>query len=314
MKRIGTIAGIEYFIPSDASLSFFNSPYIGHANQTALDIYPSNTEWIGPAYAPVSGTIARIEKIKMGRKKDFETSDSDYAIGIIPHDETGIIFRILHCQPNVDIGQAVEVGDEIGFLIRSRYFNFWTGPHYHLEAMSSKDFFRSSQSIRPDSLLLSSGNLSRVPGCSIFESQWEIQLITADYMLLASKDSEYGSMSGFMGHLASDSISVGILDAGFPHYPHGGVHGISSLVKQEISIGTELIGNGMQAFDNTVFFKHPRERTISIESVAVRGLSTYLYSTSNSRLRKPPLKVVPLEYSSLNATFSEGDHVQVEIT
>ena len=78
MYVIGEAKGIKIHSPEDAYFSYFNSPYTGHAHAAAIDIYPYHQEWGGPVASPVSGKIVRLQKFRMGRKKEFPTEDFDY--------------------------------------------------------------------------------------------------------------------------------------------------------------------------------------------------------------------------------------------
>ncbi|MCK5390462.1 MAG: hypothetical protein KAJ36_08220, partial [Candidatus Thorarchaeota archaeon] len=146
MHVIGKAKGIRIHSPEDAYFSYFNSPYTGHAHAAAIDIYPFHQEWGGPVASPVSGKIVRIKKTKMGRKKIFPTETFDYIMAIQPEEADASILRMMHCKPSLKEGEIVDLGDTIGSTIRSRYFNYWTGPHYHVEIMHLDYFSRSTQS------------------------------------------------------------------------------------------------------------------------------------------------------------------------
>ncbi len=306
--------GFDLSVPSDASLSFFNSPYIGHVNHTAVDIYPAHGDWEGPAYAPIAGTISKIQRIKMGREKNFDSPDYDYAIGIAVPENKNLVFRILHCKPTVEVGQSVEEGEYIGSLLRSRYFNYWTGPHYHVEVMHKDDFKRSSQSIEFDHFLSGENNMKDIAGVHIFEADWEIMQISSNFILLSSKNVEYGILDDYTGHEARIDQLRGILDAGIPHYAHGGLHGINLSKRSEISIGKNRIGLVEGILPSSILFTQDRSYTINLEGHPVRGFSTYLYSTISVGNKSPPLKVIPLEHSKWLATLAEGDSVKLEFT
>ncbi|MHA2352262.1 MAG: hypothetical protein ACXABX_03995, partial [Candidatus Thorarchaeota archaeon] len=132
MRIVGSAAGINIHAPEDAYFSFFNSPYIGHDIGSAIDIYPRHQEWGGDVVSPVSGKIVKTRKMRMGQPKQFPTHEFDYGIGILPEESDTDIVRIMHCEPDVSEGENVVLGDPIGRAIRSRYFNYWTGPHYHV--------------------------------------------------------------------------------------------------------------------------------------------------------------------------------------
>ncbi|MFX1606507.1 MAG: hypothetical protein ACFFDD_11450, partial [Promethearchaeota archaeon] len=146
MRVVGSALGINIHAPEDAYFSYFNSPYIGHNIGSAVDIYPRHQKWGGDVVAPVSGEIVKTEKMRMGRPKQFPTNEFDYVIGILPEESDTDLLRVMHCEPTLNEGETVELGDRIGKAIRSRYFNYWTGPHYHVEILPEESFRRSSKS------------------------------------------------------------------------------------------------------------------------------------------------------------------------
>ncbi len=310
MKRIGQTNGITISVPSDAYLSFFNSPYTGHRNHSAVDIYPAHQQWGGAGYAPCGGEVVKIKQIKMGRGKPFETSELDYAVGIRPYDQPSHIIRLLHCKPTVGIGEDVSVGDDIGSLIRSRYFNFWTGPHYHAEIMELRNFYRSTQSIPleySDELrkeVIVNGTLSP------FETEWVIHHVSEDFVLVHSNNLFTGCLGGYQGHVGRTSDGeIGLLDAGIPHYSYGGMHGPGSFSGSAVFMGRVEIGTSVTSQGSTFFFRQNHRAHFSLDHIPVRGLSTYLYSKKQLVRGKPLLKVIPAEYASSNTQFVEGDVV-----
>ena len=57
MRSLGVAAGVVLWAPSDAYFSYYNSPYIGHENGAAVDIYPAHASWDGPGFSPVDGGL-----------------------------------------------------------------------------------------------------------------------------------------------------------------------------------------------------------------------------------------------------------------
>ncbi len=310
MKRIGKASGISISVPSDAYLSFFNSPYTGHRNHSAVDIYPAHQQWGGAGYAPCGGEVIEIKEIKMGRRKPFETSEHDYAVGMRPYDVPSHVVRLLHCKPTVGIGDEVNVGDDIGSLIRSRYFNFWTGPHYHAEIMELKDFYRSTQSIPLEYSNELRGEVMVNGTLSPFETEWVIHHVSEDYVLVYSNNLFTGSLGGYQGHVGRTSDGeVGLLDAGIPHYSYGGMHGPGFLSASSVFMGDVEIGTSVASPGSGFFFRQNRLAHLLLDHIPVRGVSTYLYSKKQLVRGKPLLKIIPAEYASSNAQFVEGDVV-----
>ncbi|MHA2424018.1 MAG: hypothetical protein ACXAEF_04475 [Candidatus Thorarchaeota archaeon] len=313
MRTIGKAHGIKLYIPDDAFFSFFNSPYIGHKNQSSVDVYPAHLEWGGPAYSPINGKVVKIRQVKMGKEREFDTDPFDYAIGIQSGNMEKSIVRILHCQPSVEVGDNIEVGDDIGSLLRSRYFNFWTNPHFHVEVTSSVMFHRSSKSFPIENALGDTTSLSIEGSKFLSQSVWTVQTITPDYMLVTSPSSFRGRIDTVYGHVANvASMSRGLLDAGIPHYPHGGVFGARTK-SGSVSLGDSLIGFLEQHPHYHSYFKQNKECTVYVDDIQVRGLSTYLYSSAQLISGLIPLKIVPKLYNSFSKSWNEGDSIRLSL-
>mgnify|MGYP000103041417 CR=1 FL=1 len=128
--------GIYIYASKEGRISFFNSPYPAHRKLTAVDVYPSRSI----ACSPVSGEIVFIQKFNPPRKEMFGASSSDYIICIRVSEE--LVARLLHVKPEVEIGEKVKVGEKLGVLLRSGFFDFWTDPHVHVEIRKNGDFLR----------------------------------------------------------------------------------------------------------------------------------------------------------------------------
>lgn len=299
--------GVSIAIPSDAYYSFFNSPYVGHQQSSSLDIYPAHGEWGGSGFSPVSGRVTIVRRFKMGRKKDFVTSDYDYAIGIQPSNDEEHLVRLLHCHPVVKRGDSIEAGEEVGSLIRSRYFNFWTAPHYHIDVMTSRDFNRSSQS----HTITSAINLS--PGIKIHgqyplnEVDWTIRSVTADCAIASSSRLKFGELDGIYGHIGEIGSGVaGLLDGGINHYPLCGFFGANGNIGM-VHIGNEIIGSLDGNPRGAPFFHQNRLHSIFLDELKIRGISTYIASKHQLVSGLLPLKLIPLEYKGFENLLKEGD-------
>ena len=304
MRELGDSNGVKLFAPDDASLSFFNSPYIGHKRMSSVDIYPSHNEWGGAATAPTTGRISSIKRIRMGKQREFETAECDFAIGIKSQKSSSDIVRVLHCNPSVQIGDQIEIGEEIGSLIRSRYFNFWTGPHYHVEVMDEKNFNRPSQSHVLNMSPEFDGVVEKNGKHNSLETTWVVERITPDYLLACSKNSYFGRLGSLFGHvIKAESGAFGVLDAGFPHYAHGGVFGRVSK-RGSISIGENRIGTFET--DSRIFSQF-RNIRVFLDNAPIKGISNYLLTKEQLIGGKPPLKVIPQYYGGFSEKFHEGD-------
>ena len=306
MRRVGSAAGIDLFAPADAYFSYFNSPYVGHKQGASIDIYPSHEEMSGPAYSPIAGQIIRVKKMRMGKERNFPSDEIDFGIAIAPEGSTDIV-RILHCVPEVDEGTTVEAGQRLGSLLRSRYFNYWTGPHYHMEIMNARDFNRASQSY-PLNVELAS--VQQVPQESVSELECLITRVTDDVMMGITDDSPIVSSGDLVGHAAYIGIDriFGILDAGVPHYSHGGVLGLAKPVEESVVTAWSTdIGYAVGSLDSRLPFKRGEPFQLAFEDEMIRGVSCFAFTKKQTVKGSPPVIMIPRQYGEFSGKFSEGD-------
>ncbi|MFW9913213.1 MAG: hypothetical protein ACFFEU_12110 [Candidatus Thorarchaeota archaeon] len=311
MRCIGVAGGISLYAHDDSYISYFNSPFIGHRRSSSIDVYPADGTWDGPAFSPIDGKVTELRTLTMGKKKAFPTSSRDYAIAIAPDGVEDTVVRILHCRPRISVGDIVSKGDFIGSLIRSRYFCFWTGPHYHIEAMRSKDFIRPSQSFP---IIVETGRVSAISGDSTNQYECEVMKCTQDIVVCSSREIASVSMNDYHGHLAIIDGSSSILDAGVPHYNQGGLLGDA----------IPEIGSPIQAFGSTVgrvsvisesFVQFTMEKNVSVslDGENLGGLSTHLYSNRQLIDGRPPILLVPEKRNQYEGKLSEGDRIVLGI-
>ncbi len=173
--------------------SFFNSPYVGHRTGCAIDIYSS--------CSPIQGVVKSITKLRQDCLTLIECSENK-----------NIYAKLLHIKPDVEIMEKVNVGDKIGTLVWSNFFNFWTDPHIHLELRNPSDAIRAK------------GGYSLV---EIENTQIEFKKMTIDVELkpfenymIATLPSDYcRENKGVFGLKFAEGIICGVL----PHYGYGAI-------------------------------------------------------------------------------------------
>lgn len=313
MRIVAAAKGMEIRAPDDAYFSYFNSPYIGHGLGTAVDIYPRHQEWGGPVLAPVSGRVIRIKKLHMGSIKPFPTDDFDYGIALAPENAESDIVRVMHVAPAVREGNKVDEGDEIGRTIRSRYFNYWTGPHYHVEAMAASNFTRSSKSIlldvrmeiEPHRVGTAPSNIEMIitevtDGHAIGYPQQDIH-------------TEIGDLSGLSAQDASGS-AMGIIDGGLSHYQHGGVLGRNSIDAGEaVCVGNNQVGTAASSRGRVTYFRRGPSIRTSFDGIELRGLSCFLYPPQYKRRGMPQLILIPKRYGGFRHLLEDDNNGILEI-
>ncbi len=308
LRLIGvtTSGEVRLFAPEDAYLSYYNSPYIGHKMGTSIDIYPSQDEWGGPIYSPCDGRVIRIRQLKMGRPKEFPTAEDDYAIGIRTDEAAELLVRVLHCRPAVREGQEVHAGEEIGSLIRSRFFNFWTGPHYHVDVLGESDFVRSTRSLRIslpiDEWTLRHPSTTEAP-------EVEIVRVCREYAIARTDEIPFVTAHGLTAHAALDQTlgPIGAVDAGFPHYRHGGIHtGHHNYAGSHPIIWGTPLGTVSEVSEYALTFLTQSPLYPFFGQTPLRGLSLFLYPARYLIRGTPPIVLIPVEYDGFRG-LSEGD-------
>ena len=313
MQEIGEARGTRLYASEDAYLSYFNSPYIGHSHAAAIDIYPAHQEWGGPVISPVTGKLIRIQKTSMGMKKEFPTDDFDFGIAIQPEKCKDTIVRILHCNPTLKEGDVVEYGDEIGFTIRSRYFNYWTGPHYHIEIMYIDAFLRSTRSFP---LQLPFNFKTQTAKELPTTVEFHVEEVTKDYITgypRGFSHTEVGNYIGISG-IKNETDIVGILDGGISHYKHGGVIGYRNGV-QGTTIGLQKLSVGTitHSMPGAGFFLRGPSINCFLDSTKLRGLSCFMYPKNFVKQQVSRLLLVPKYYNEFIGQISKGDVCELKI-
>lgn len=314
MRVVGTAAGIDIHSPDDAYFSYFNSPYIGHSLGSAIDIYPSHQEWGGDVESPVSGRIVKIKKMKMGRPKQFPTDEYDFAIGILPESSDTKIVRIMHCIPTVAEGDSVDLGDSLGKSLRSRYFNYWTGPHYHVEILHLESFQRSSQSL-PLELDYQFDSSQINPSRDSVE--FIINTVTDDNIIGYAKNLGFSSIRDLYGLAASvsDRGDVGILDGGLSHYKIGGVIGTGSLPEGElVSLNGSAIGSISDVKSGASLFLRGPSLFAFLDNIELRGLSCFIYPKQYTKEGFPQLILIPKFYGQFTDLFQTGQVCELRLS
>lgn len=200
------------------SFSLYNSPYPMHATGCAIDLYPEESR----AVSPVSGRIVATRSVTAPVSPNGAACDF-----VIVLESSEYLVRILHVDPDVAVGEQIELGDRLGTLIESGFFAPWVDPHLHVGFRSpGSDPFRAR------------GSLPITVDLTIASVPWDGTGVVCDrgdtYMILDSPGHPRPKR-GFAG--IGDGRSV--IDGGFPHYSSGGVVGGTC---ETVSVAGERIG------------------------------------------------------------------------
>ncbi|WP_114575954.1 hypothetical protein [Saliphagus sp. LR7] len=212
-----------------ARFSLFNSPYPAHDEGRAIDLYPGGRAGEGfdgePAPSPVAGRVLSIETVRAPAGP--VGIDRDYLIVIsctAPNSARGLAARILHVDPSVEPGDEVGIGDSLGTLVRTGFFDPWVGAHLHVGFRPLEADHRRA-----------SGSLPVTVGADLRPVPWDgtgrVAAVGETYAVLR------GSGSGTLAGIGADG--GGVLDGGLPHYAAGGLLGGP---QGPVSFGGERVG------------------------------------------------------------------------
>ncbi|MEM2342314.1 MAG: hypothetical protein QXX94_05890 [Candidatus Bathyarchaeia archaeon] len=280
MIRVASSEGVGIYCPEGGRFSFFNSPYPAHNAYSAIDIYPES-EFYSTASSPVYGKVVGIKRVHCPEKMDFETSIYDYVILMRSLENPSRWVKILHVKPTVRLGEVLKPGDNLGFMLRSGFFDFWTDPHIHVEIRDPLDPVRARGGFKIERLIMiddSKADIGEICG-RVIKSKKE-------YSLLLLKNNSTHGIPVRVGD------NIGILDAGIPHYGFFGIHtSTQPSLGDVIKLCNVKIGFVESIHSKMCLAKCPN-LTFKLKDKPVK-LSLYF------NLSKPLVKVIPSKMGEL---------------
>ena len=296
--KIAESMGIPIYADPKGFVSFFNSPYYAHRELRAIDIYSAERRYGKPGYSPVDGKVTYIRPFTPPEPRFFKGSSKDWIIALKSSSNPRLCVRILHLKPLVEVGEKVEVGDEIGVYLRTGHFDFWTDPHVHVEIRD------------PDNLVRARGGYRLTPIREtgdpriVQDSPLEVSKVLENYILFRPKNG-LCKASGFWGLGCRVGETFGILDGGIPHYGFGGVHLTKNAAKvgETVWLGKVKVGVVEEVFGETVRFKCTHIK-LKVGERPMRGLSLYLNLNRNGELKLIPQKPFLVDPGSIPSLSS----------
>jgi hypothetical protein len=231
-------------------VSLYNSPYPAHDAGCAVDLYPDRGT--DTAVSPVSGTVRSVRTV---RCPDRSYAVSEDHLLLVECDDS--IARILHVAPTVEAGEEIEVGDPIGRLIRSGFFDRWVDNHIHLGfRRPGQNPTRASGSVRVDL------------GVSVTGREWDgVGTVTEIGRTYVYLDSPSGGRTGFASLASDEGVP---LDGGLVHYDGGGA--LASTDGDVSLLGTVIgTGRGRDVAWNDVAVYASDRRATGLSLFASRG-------------------------------------------
>jgi hypothetical protein len=203
----------------------YNSPYPAHDCGCAIDLYPESNA----GSSPVPGEVLDTRTVRCPDRSYAVGEDhlividvaDDWANGV----GTGLIARVLHVDPAVEVGDRVEAGDSLGEMVRSGFFGQWVDNHVHLG-------FRPATA----NPYRASGSLPLAPDVPVSGAAWNgTGTVVETGETYVRLDAPAHPEPGRWATIASDDGTP--LDGGLAHYSGGGVYGVDDAAA---STGREL--------------------------------------------------------------------------
>jgi hypothetical protein len=228
MVPVAASGGVIIYCPSDGRYAFYNSPYPAHRLMTGVDIYPDTTHDLSTP-SPVNGKVMQIRRVKAPAGHGFTAPDHDVVTVIRSAEDPDKVVKILHVDTALDVGMMVDLGQDLGLLIRSGYFGYQTPLHAHVEVRSPSDPLRVRGGYSIDSLLDLEG----------------LEVATDLRGIIIAARRGYALV-----RLALDTVGVvvdvdgvpGVLDGGIPLYGWFGVHAKGAEVGASVKLLNKTIG------------------------------------------------------------------------
>ncbi|OYT60610.1 MAG: hypothetical protein B6U75_01200 [Desulfurococcales archaeon ex4484_217_1] len=290
-ETVAEAAGVHLRIPEGTQYSFYDSPYVGHRNTTAIDIYFKNNE----ALLPVDE--AKVKKIRWFNAPKYRANGWNKEPLTLLDLGGNKVLKVLHVNPKVSVGEKLYLGDFFGECIVSGYLCPWSDSHAHFEIRPSKDPYRA----RGAFTLNIAPTIRKIKG-TVCSSPRVFTVVEIGKYCMWVKP------KGIINYLTALAVkvgnSLGYVDAGIPHYGLGGI-----LLKDKVkaSIGDAVywdfmhLGYVTKTYPLSLLFIAPIE--VFVDSIKVKGIGTYI----NGKF----LKVIFTD-STGEKPWKEGDEVKIK--
>jgi len=282
--------GLRVSIPESSHFSLGTSPYYAHQHGLAIDIYYNLTLENYEILSPISGEVIKLKTLVAPKPSFINGIDKDYLILISDKKYPEVVWKMMHVNPVVKVGDEVRIGDILGETIRNGYFAYWSSPHLHLELRSSNDAIRArggkefSLAIKNEKIIpqiAEQENLTEIP--------IEIDSIYPEIILANLPKNLYLNLDPFYGVKARINNIKCILDGGIPHYKIGTVicrQKISFEINAPVYFGEYNVGSIHETNGKFGFLKFEDIKFL-LNNVEIRGISLYLAKFS------PLIKIIP---------------------
>jgi hypothetical protein len=272
--------------------------------------------------------VTLIDKSKVGVPRHFKSDPFDY-ITVLKNND--VCVRLLHIEPEVEVGDSIRVGDKVGKYIRTPLLPFWSYPHIHLEVKDCRDVAHPLNAFPLEPLIV--GDFRGSPDSEFNSFIAEVKLFTSNYILVLPAIDIFGQVGDFHGIAVSVGSELGLLDSQTPWNGYGGVilgNDSKAKIGDEVRFGSTILGNvarinknlatyvlggdlgdGIDRYSKGLLFKDVGRfnvpyRRIKVNDEIFMGISTGLFLSENKEVRLVPLRPVERKYEI-------GERVNVEL-
>ncbi|TFG21882.1 MAG: hypothetical protein EU532_14820 [Promethearchaeota archaeon] len=298
---------VEVFLDEKSHFSIGTSPYYAHQHALAIDFYQHLELENYTAISPVEGEIVKIRELIAPRPKFSNGIAKDYLTLVRNPKNNGIVYKMLHVKPFLQVGDKIKQGDYLGQTIRNGYFAYWSSPHIHLEIRSETDAIRATGG-KEFSLLINNFQ-EPIERDSIKSIPIEVISKLPEFLLVRLPNEYYLDFGQFTGVEANiDNNFSCILDGGIPHYKHGTVisnQNTKLLPNSSVFLGDIKLGILNNTSGKFGFFEF-EPLCISLNKIEIRGISLFLSK------KFPLLKIIPYEINQFKGISGNENYLRIE--
>jgi hypothetical protein len=218
--------------------TLYNSPYPAHDRGCAVDLYPGAAVEAHPggtarAPSPVAGEVLDTLAVSAPSREYAAAEDHLVLVDVErPASAAGLVARLLHVDPDLEAGDRVAIGDDLGRLVRSGYYAPWVPDHVHLGFREpDADPYRATGSVRLE------------PGVDVDPLVWDgIGEVVVAGETYAELDAPAHPAPGerWVGMAADGSGGRVVLDGGLDHYEGGGL--LEGIGSGPVSLADQRVG------------------------------------------------------------------------
>lgn len=236
---------LQLDVKSRTPISFYTSPYPSHVMGAALDLGKRQYEDDDTFHIPFSGRFLSAEKFAIARPSRGSKTKYDYLVSVEILGSRKIV-KILHVEPEIDVGVEFGSGDFFGRFIRSPYLASYHFLHAHIEVHD-----------RRSRLNPTAAQQFKISGKTVLRKKGvlggEVVCREENYILL--KSSTHGQLNLLNGVPGEANGEYGLLNAEFPCSCYGGLLGVEVKRRIPVEVDGLNIGECARTLGNVTLFE-----------------------------------------------------------